>query len=77
MRFVFYAEILDVRQKWRDNNFGEKSPVESENTWGGKNIAEIGLFQTISEINAFLCFMQKFKMSAKNGGIMIFGKSRQ
>ena len=25
--FVFYAEIQDGRQKWRENNFWEKSPV--------------------------------------------------
>ena len=30
-----------------------------------KNFDEIVLSHTVSEINAFICFMQKFKMAAK------------
>ena len=39
--------------------------------WGS---VEIALSCTVSEINAFLHFMQKFKMDAKNGGKRIIGK---
>ena len=39
--------------------------------------AEITLSHTAIEINAFLHFMQKFKMSAKNGEKTIFGNSHQ
>ena len=125
---MFYAEIQDGRQIWRENDFWEKSPVDSTVTLGVKNfnkialsctVTEINAFcvlhrnsrylqkwrkkrflgkvtsvdsadtlgvktfneivlsHTVSEINAFMCFMQKFKMAAKNGGKMIFGKSRQ
>ena len=42
-----------------------------------KNFDKIALSCTISEINAFLHFTQKFKMAAKYGGKTIFGKSRQ
>ena len=34
----------------------------------GPKIVEIALSRTVSEINAFWCFTQKFKMAAKNGG---------
>ena len=44
---------------------------------GVKNFNKISLSCTISEINAFLRFTQKFKMAAKYGGKAIFGKSRQ
>ena len=30
--------------------------------------------RTLSEINAFMCFMQIFKMVTRNGCKMIFGK---
>ena len=33
-----------------------------------QNSAEIALSHTVSEINKFLCFMQKFKMATKDGG---------
>ena len=46
----------------------------------GKNwdpqITKIALSRTISEINAFLCFTQKFKIAAENGEKTIFGKSQ-
>ena len=41
-------------------------------------MVKIALSRTVSEINGFLCFTQKFKMAAKNDGKTIFwGKSRQ
>ena len=39
---------------------------------GAKNFAEITLAHTVSEINEFLCFTQKFKMAARNGGNFFF-----
>ena len=45
-----------------------KSPVDSADIRGVKNFDEIALFRTVSEINAFLRFTQKFKMAAKYGG---------
>ena len=72
--FVFYAEIQDGCQKWWKSDFGEKSPVDSTDTLGIKNFVEIALSYTVSEINTFLRFMQKFKMAAKNGGKAIFAK---
>ena len=35
--FVFKAEIQDGRQKWRENNFWEKSPIDSADTLRVKN----------------------------------------
>ena len=75
--FAFYAEIQDGHQKWWENNFCEKSPVDSADTLWFKNFVEITLSRPASEINTFLHFTQKFKMAAKSGGEMIFGKSCQ
>ena len=69
--FVFYTEIQDGRQKWRKNNLGEKLPADCGYP-GVKNLS-----CTVYEVKAFLCFTQKFKMAARNGGKTIFGKSRQ
>ena len=49
-----------------------KSPVDSVYTLRVKNFVEIALSRTISEINALLRFMQKFKMAAESGGKAIF-----
>ena len=65
--FAFNAEIQDGRQEWRENDFCEKSPVDSANTLRVKSFVEIALSHTVSEINVFMCFTQKFKMAAKNG----------
>ena len=46
-----------------------KSPVDPEDTLGVK----IALSHTVSEINEFLSFTQKFKMAAKNGGKTFLG----
>ena len=58
----------------RENDFWEKSPVDSEGTLWVKNFVKIALSRTVSEIAAFLRFLQKFKMAAKNGWKTIFGK---
>ena len=34
---MFKAEIQDGRQKWRENNFWEKSPIDSADTLRVKN----------------------------------------
>ena len=75
--FAFNAEIQDDYQKWRENDFCEKSPIEFEGTLPVKNFVEIALSRSVSEINVFLHLTQKFKMTAKSGGKMIFVKSRQ
>ena len=75
--FTFKAEIQDGRQKWRENDFWEKLPVHSAYSLWVKNFFEIALSRSICEINVFLRFTQKFKMTAKSGGKMIFGESRQ
>ena len=74
--FVLYAEIQNGRQKWRESDFWEKSPVESADTPRVKNFVKISLSRTVSEI-CFCVFLQKFKMAKKNGGKVIFGKSHQ
>ena len=53
--FPFYAEIQDGRQFWRENDFCEKSPVDSEDTWQVKNFIEITVSRSLSEINTFWC----------------------
>ena len=60
--FAFYAEIQNGHQKWQE------SPRV-------KNFVEIALSCSISEINGFLRFTQKFKMGAKSVGKTICEKS--
>ena len=50
---------------------------ESEDTLWVKNFVVTALSRSISEINIFLCFTQKFKMAAKSGGKTISAKSCQ
>ena len=66
--FSFYAEIQDGRQNWWENYFGENSPLDSADILQVKNFVEIAQSGTVSEINAFLPFTQKFKMAAKTAG---------
>ena len=68
MFFSFYTEIQDGRQKLRENDFWKKVAEDPVNTLWIKKFIEITLSCTISEINTFLPFTQKFKMAAKNGG---------
>ena len=56
--FVFNAEIQDGRQKWRDNDFCEKLPVDSADTVWVKIFVEIALSRSVSEINVFLRFQR-------------------
>ena len=52
----------------------EKPPVDCAETLWVKNFVEITLSRSISEINVFLRFTQKFKMAAKSGGGRFLGK---
>ena len=58
-----------------ENNFCENLPVHSAHMLRVKNFVEITLACSISKINAFLCFMQKFKMAPKSGGNTIFAEA--
>ena len=51
--FAFNAEIQDSHQKWWENNFCEKLPVDSAHTLQVKIFVEIALSHSVSEINAF------------------------
>ena len=75
--FAFYAEIQNGHQKWRENDFWEKSPVGSADNMQVKNFVEFTLSCSISEINRYLRFTQKFKMATKSGGKTVFAKKRQ
>ena len=55
---MFYTEIQDGRQKWRENDFCEKLPVHSADTLWVKNFVKVTLSHSISEINAFLLFQR-------------------
>ena len=50
-------------------------PVHSANTLWVQNFIEITLSRTVSEINALLHFMQKFKMAPKVAGKRFYEKS--
>ena len=53
---MFYAEIQDGCQEWRENDFWKKSPVNSGDTLAIKNSNEIALSRIVSEINGFFAF---------------------
>ena len=71
---AFYAEIQNGHQKWLENDFWEKSKVDSADNLRVKNFVEIALSRSISKINGFLRFTQKFKMATKSGRKTIFVK---
>ena len=64
--FAFHAEIQNDCQNCQENVFWEKPPGDSADTLTVKNVAEIALSHTVSEINAFLPFPQKFKMAGND-----------
>ena len=73
--FVFYAKIQD---SW-ENDFWEKSPVDSADTLRVKNFVEITLSRSVSKINTFFF---AFYTEIQNGRQKwrkktIFRKSRQ
>ena len=73
----FMQKFKNGHQKWHENDFWEKSPVDSAHNLWVKNFVKIALSCSISEINTFLCFTQKFKMAAKSGRKTIFAKTHQ
>ena len=70
--FVFNPEIQDGCQKWQENDFWEKSAVDSAATLWVKNFIENCFY-----LAPFLHFTQQFKMVAKSEWEKFFGKSRQ
>ena len=78
--FEFYAEIQYGLQKWRENHFGQKITGDAltlHMPCGPKILLKLLYLGTVSEINTFLHFTQKFKMATKHGRKMIFGKQLQ
>ena len=68
--FTFNAKLQDGRQKWQENNFCKKWPVDSVDTLWVKNFVEIALSCSVSEINPVLFLLhltQEFKMADKSG----------
>ena len=61
-------------KKWRENDFWQNIADDNVYTLWFKNFVEMAVSHTVSEINAFLHFTQKFNMAVKNGGKTIFGK---
>ena len=76
MHFCVLCRNSRWPQKKQDNNFRKKVPDDSACILRDKNFVLITLTCTVSEINEFLWFMQKFK-TAKTGGKTIFGKTWQ
>ena len=72
--FWFYTEIQDGGQKWWEKDFWEESSVDSADTLWVKNFIKIALSCSVSEINEFLRFTQKFKLVTKSGGKTFFCK---
>ena len=53
---------------WRENDYWEKLPVDEYVFWFFFSfLHRNSRSRTVPEINAFLHFMQKFNMAAKNG----------
>ena len=76
--FVFMQKFKMATKDGGKMNFGKSHQLTLLIPFMGvKNLDQIGMFHTVSQINVFLCFTQKFKMAAKNSRKMIFGKTRQ
>ena len=54
--FFLYAEIQDGCQKWPENDFYEKSPVDSADTPQVKNFIEIALFRSFRDKCLFVFY---------------------
>ena len=64
---AFYAETQNGHQKWQENYFWEKSPVDSADNLWVQIFVQIVPSLSFSEIITLLCFTQKFKMAAQRG----------
>ena len=74
---TFHAEFQDGRQKWQKNNFWKEIPDNFADNQGVKNLVEITLSCTVSQINAVLHFLQNFKLADQYAGNTFFSKNWQ
>ena len=69
--FFFFFCVLHRNSRWVSKMAGKrlwgKWPLDSADSLRVKNFVKIDLCHTVSQIDVFLCFTQKFKMAAKNG----------
>ena len=70
----YEVSVINVLLLFRGKPFFGKKPDDSVDTLGVINLDKIIVSRTISEINAFLHFTQKFKMATTNGGKTILKK---
>ena len=77
MHFCVLCKNSGWPKKMTGKQFGEKSPVQCTHNLIVKTLSKLLYLAPFFEINAILHFTQKFKMAAKIGGKIIFGKSRQ
>ena len=75
--FFHLLQKFNLPVKMAGKCFLNRVPHDCRYALRVKNFIKIILSRTIAEINVFLLFMQKFKMAAKNGGKVIFGKVYQ
>ena len=74
----FTQKFKMAAKNGRKTILGQELKDDSVDTLGvNKTLGEIALSGTISKINVFFSFTQKFKTAAKNGRKTILGKSRQ
>ena len=73
----FMQKFNMAAKKWRENDFWQNIADDTVYTLGVKNFVEMAVSHTISEINAFLHFTQKFNMAVKNGRKTMFCKKLQ
>ena len=66
--FALNTEIQDGCQSGDKMSFCEMSPVDTADTLGVKNFVKFALSHSVSEINVFVRFTQRFKMAAVLAG---------
>ena len=71
---LFFCHVLHRNSRWPPKIERKKSRVDSADTLGVKNVVKISLSRTVSEINMFLHFMEKFKMPIRMAGKLFLGK---
>ena len=76
-KLMKFREIQDGRQKWRESDFNEKSPVDYADNLQVRNFVEITQSQMVSVINVFCVSCRNSRWPSKNGGKVIFAKCRQ
>ena len=63
-----------VGKKWLENDSWEKLPDYSADSGVSKFFAEMALFRTVSEINAFCVLCRNLRWLAKMAGKRFMGK---